>query len=57
VPGSQLKNTAVEANPMVVTGEHDEEPQLAGTSSTIKFYSVPGAARHASVSSSHTVMR
>jgi outer membrane protein OmpA-like peptidoglycan-associated protein len=41
VPGSQLKNTGVEANPMVVTGEHDEEPQLAGTSSTVKFYSVP----------------
>ncbi len=41
VPGSQLKNTESEANPMDVTGEHDQEPQLAGTSTTVKFYSVP----------------
>src|SRR5258706_1497693 len=41
VPGSQLKNTEVDPHPMDVTCEHDGEPQLAGTSSTVKFYSLP----------------
>src|SRR5258708_25668633 len=41
VPGSRLKNTEVDASPMNVSTDRDEEPQLAGTSSTVKFYTVP----------------
>lgn len=40
-PGAQLKGSEVDAAPMDVTGDHDQEPQLAGTSSTIKSYALP----------------
>ncbi len=41
VPGSRLKNSEVDTSPMNVSTDRDEEPQLAGTSSTVKFYTVP----------------
>jgi outer membrane protein OmpA-like peptidoglycan-associated protein len=41
VPGSQLKESQTDNGPMDVTTDHDQEPQLAGTSSTVKLYTVP----------------
>lgn len=41
LPGSQLKETQVIDGPMDVTTDNDKEPQLAGTGSIVKFYTVP----------------
>lgn len=40
-PGSQLKTSENEDVPMDVTTERDKEPQLAGSGSIIKSYTVP----------------
>lgn len=40
-PGSQLKSSETDEGPMDVTTDNDKEPQLAGTSSTVKGYTVP----------------
>jgi len=41
LPGSQLKETQTDNGPMDVTTENDKEPQLAGTGSVAKFYTIP----------------
>ncbi len=40
-PGSQLKSSENDDGPMDVTTDSDKEPQLAGTGSIIKGYTVP----------------
>jgi len=41
MPGSQLKETQVDDGPMNVTTDRDQEPQLAGTGSVVKYYTIP----------------
>lgn len=40
-PGSQLKGSETDAGPMFITAGNEQEPQLAGSSSIVKSYSVP----------------
>lgn len=41
LPGSQLKGSEDETGPMDVTTDKDQEAQLAGSGTTVKYYTIP----------------